>query len=309
MDKKKKLPLFRQKGFQLFLMNLPFFVLVFILCYLPLFGWSYAFVDFKPGLKLSQMNFVGFKYFSKMFADRIALREIGRVMLNTLGINMLGYLFSPLAMFFAMFLTEMRSKGFQKFVQTTTTLPNFVSWVTVYSVAFALFSVSDGLVNHVLLDLGVIDTEINFLISTDFLWLKMVLWGVWKGTGWSAILYFAAISAIDQELYEAAKVDGAGRFRMMWHITLPQLLPTFFVLLIMSIGNFLNNGMEQYLLFSNPMTASKLEVLDLYVYNQGLIKAQYSYTTAVGMLKSIIGIILVFGANRLSKTVRGYGIM
>jgi len=306
---KKKTPLFKQKGFHLFLMNLPFLVLVFILSYLPLRGWVNAFYNYKPGIPLSQSTFVGLKYFTMMFKDRLAVREVGRVMANTLGINLISYCFSPLAMFFAMFLTEMRGKWFKKFVQTATTLPNFISWVTVYAIAFSLFSVSDGLVNHLLLNLGIVNEPINFLTQTGGLWLKMVLWGVWKGTGWSAILYFAAISGIDQEMYEAAMIDGAGRFRMMWYITLPHLIPTFFVLLILSIGNFLNTGMEQYLLFSNPMTANRLEVLDLYVYNQGLVKVQFAYTTAVGMLKSIIGVILLFGANQLSKLIRGYGIL
>ncbi|NLD87395.1 MAG: sugar ABC transporter permease, partial [Clostridiales bacterium] len=225
------------------------------------------------------------------------------------GINLIGYCFSPIAMFFAMFLTEITNKKYKKFIQTATTLPNFVSWATVYSVAYAMFSVSDGLLNHILLDLGLIEQPINFLTSTKFLWLKMVLWQVWKGTGWSAIIYFAAISGIDQEMYEAAMIDGAGRYKTMWYITLPQLMPTFFVLLILSIGNFLNTGMEQYFIFSNPMTSDKLEVLDLYVYNQGIVKVQYPYTTAVGMLKSIVGIILLFFANKLSKLVRGYGIL
>ena len=306
---KKKIPLYKQKGFQLFLMNLPFLILVFILSYLPLRGWINAFYNYKPGIPLSQSTFTGLKYFTMMFSDRLAVKEIGRVMANTLGINIISYFFSPLAMIFAMFLTEIKSKWYKKFVQTATTLPHFISWVTVYAIAFALFSVNDGLINYLLLQFGWVEEPINFLVETKGLWLKMILWGVWKGTGWSAILYFAAISGIDQEMYEAAMIDGAGRFRMMLHITLPHLIPTFFVLLILSIGNFLNTGMEQYMLFSNPMTADKLEVLDLYVYNQGLIKVQYSYTTAVGMLKSIVGIVLLFGANQLSKMIRGYGIM
>jgi len=306
---KMKMPLFRQDGFQLFLMNLPFLVLIFMLCYLPMYGWTYAFFDYKPGMRLSQTPFAGLKHFHKLIQDRYAVLDIIRVLKNTLLINLYGYLFAPLPMLFAMFLSELKGRKFRKAVQTLTTIPHFISWVLVYAVAYAMFSVNDGLINNLLLGLGWIDHRINFLISPEFALLKMSLWGLWKGIGWSAILYFAAISGIDPELYEAAKVDGAGRFNIMLRITLPHLLPTFFVLLILSVASFLNTGMEQYYIFSNAMNRESLEVLDLYVYNQGIVGFNYPYATAVSMLKSFVGIILMFSANSLSKAVRGFGIM
>ena len=306
---KRKSPLIKQEGFQLFLCNIPFFILVFLLSYLPLRGWLMAFVNYKPGRLLRNCDFVGLANFAKMFQDKYAIKDIFRVLKNTFALNFLGWLFSPLPMFFAIFLSEMSGKRFKKLIQTLTTLPHFISWVLVYAVAYSMFSVGDGLINKILVDWGVIKAPINFLIQADGSWIKMALWGLWKSFGWSAILYFAAISSIDQELYEAARVDGAGRFRLMWHITIPHLMPTFFVLLILSIASFLDTGMEQYFLFSNAMNLRYLEVLDLYVYNLGIAGTSYSYATAVSILKSLVGIVLLISANGLSKKIRGYGIL
>jgi len=302
---KKKTPLFKQKGFHLFLMNLPFLVLVFILSYLPLRGWVNAFYNYKPGIPLSQSTFVGLKYFTMMFKDRLAVREVGRVMANTLGINLISYCFSPLAMFFAMFLTEMRGKWFKKFVQTATTLPNFISWVTVYAIAFSLFSVSDGLVNHLLLNLGIVNEPINFLTQTGGLWLKMVLWGVWKGTGWSAILYFAAMTNVNPELYEACKIDGAGPMRRTLVVTLPEMLPVVSFSLIMSLSTILSNDFEQVLLFYNPAVYNVGDIIDTWVYRVGLLNNQYSIGSAVSLMKAIVSMVLIVSANYVSRRLSG----
>lgn len=308
-ESKHNIKLLKNSGFNLFLMNLPFLFLVFLLCYLPIYGWAYAFFDYKPGLSLFDTKFVGLKYFNRLVQDRYAILDIARVLKNTFAMNFIGYLYAPIPMIFALFLSEVRGRHFKKIVQTLTTLPHFISWVLVFSVAYAMFSVGDGLFNKILLHQGLIDTPINFLINPDHTWLKMSLWTLWKGFGWNSILYFAAISGIDQELYEAAHIDGAGRFRIMWYITIPHLIPTFFVILVLSIAHFLNTGMEQYFLFSNPMNLSQIEVLDLYVYNQGITKGVYPYATAISMLKSIIGVLLLFMANKLSKIVRGVGVI
>ena len=291
------------------MMNSPFILLVIIICYLPLYGWIYAFYDYKPGVPLSKTVFTGLKYFNKIIQDKFAIADILRVLRNTFGIQIIGYLGAPLPMLFAIFLSEVRGRYFKRTVQTITTIPNFISWVLVYAVAYSMFSVSDGLINKILLSIGAIDTPKNFLVDARWIWLKMWLWSFWKTCGWSAIIYFAAIAGVGEELYEAARVDGAGRFRIIWYITIPHLLPTFFVLLILSIASFLNLGMEQYFVFSNGMIRNSIEVLDLYVYNQGMVMFQYPFTTAVGMLKSVIGILLLFFANKLSRTVRGEGIM
>lgn len=285
-------------------MSLPFLVAVFIFSYLPLYGWSYAFFDYHAGMKLKDSTFVGFKFFSNMVNNPISRNEILRVLKNTFGLSLLNILASPLPVVFAICLMELKAKRFRSVVQTLTTLPNFISWVLVYSVAWSIFSINDGFLNRLLMSANIISTEINFLASSDHVWLTMAGYSLWKTLGWNAIMYIAAITAIDSQQYEAAMVDGASRIQRMWYITVPGILPTYFVLLLLSIANFLNNGMEQYYLFANPMNKSAIEVLDLYVYNMGMVGQNISYSTAVGILKSLVSVGLLFFANGLSKVVR-----
>lgn len=306
---KVKKRLWEQPGFRLFLLTTPLLAMVFMFSYLPLTGWSYAFFDYRAGMKLHDTPFVGFKYFKSIFGSSVRMRDIARVMKNTLGMSLLGIATSPLPMLFAIMLYEMRSNGYRRVVQTLTTLPNFISWVLVYSVAYAMFSVGDGFVNRLLMKMGWIDSEINFLASREHVWITMWAYSTWKSLGWNAVMYLAALAGIDQELYEAARVDGAGRWNVILHIEIPGLLPTFFVLLLLSIANIINNGMEQYYVFANAMNKSSIEVLDLYVYNQGLAGNQMPYATAVGMLKSLISIILLSLANVASKAIRGESIL
>lgn len=289
-------------------MILPFLILVFMFSYYPLYGWIYALYDYHPPLKLSQSEFAGLKWFIMLFGNPTQAKQLGQVMLNTFAISGLGILTSVFPLGFAVFLMEIPFKGFRKVVQTLTTLPNFISWVLVYSIAFALFS-SSGAANHVLMDLNLIDAPIKFMDSDSHTWLKMCLWNVWKGLGWGAIMYLAAISGIDQTLYEAAKVDGAGRFQLIRHITLPGLLPTYFVLLMLSIANFLTNGIDQYYVFRNPFNLKYIQVLDLYVYLTGLGSSSISLATAVGVMKSIVSVTLLFIVNRISKMTRGESIV
>ena len=219
----------RRQGKIMFIMILPFLVLNFLFAYFPLHGWIYAFYDYRAPLRLDQCEFVGFKWFTMLFSNPTQMSQLGQVMINTFAMSLLGIATSILPLIFAIFLSEIQTKWFRKTVQTLTTLPNFISWVLVYSVAFSLFSTT-GMVNNVLETIGLISEPIKFLDSDTHTWLKMILWNTWKSLGWNAIMYLAAITGIDPGLYEAAKIDGAGRFRLMYHITLPELLPTFFVL-------------------------------------------------------------------------------
>ncbi|WP_371825338.1 ABC transporter permease [Paenibacillus soyae] len=294
--------------YRLFLMALPFLALAFVFCYLPLYGWIYAFYDYRPGIPLAQSEFMGFEWFTSMVSNEVQREEVMRVLRNTFAISTLNILTSVLPVIFAVFLAELRSAKFKKLVQTLTTLPNFISWVLVYSFAFMLFSVNNGFINNLLLDLGWISEPLNILASDDHTWLSMTLWSVWKGLGWGAIMYIAAIMGIDQEIYEAARVDGAGRFRLMWHVTIPGIMPTFFVLLLLSIGNFINNGMEQFYVFQNAMNMHNIEVLDLYVYNIGMTNSNFGFATAVSLLKSLVSLFLLFIANSMSKVIRGESI-
>lgn len=298
----------RRQGKIMFFMILPFLILNFLFAYFPLHGWVYAFYDYRAPLQLNQCEFVGFKWFTMLFSNPTQMAQLGQVMINTFAMSLLGIATSILPLIFAIFLSEIQSKWFRKSVQTLTTLPNFISWVLVYSVAFSLFSDS-GMINNVLQQLGVIAEPIKFLDSDSHTWLSMILWGTWKGLGWNAIMYLAAITGIDPGLYEAAKIDGAGRFRLMYHITLPALLPTFFVLLMLSIANFLNNGMDQYYVFQNAFNKTHIQVLDLYVYNIGLTGGSFSLATAIGMMKSIVSIVLLTIVNITSKRIRGESII
>ena len=213
-----------------------------------------------------------------------------------------------LPLFFAILLNEIKCKWFKTMVQTLTTLPNFISWVMVYSVAFCLFS-NTGMVNTLLQNLGWISEPIKFLDSDSHTWLTMLLWNTWKGLGWGAIMYLASITGIDQEQYEAARVDGANRFQLMRHITFPALLPTYFVMLMLSVANFLNNGMDQYFVFQNSFNKAHIQVLDLYVYNIGMTGSSLSLATAISMLKSVVSVVLLFVVNFVSKKTRGESII
>lgn len=293
--------------YSLFLMLLPILLLTFVFYYLPLWGWRFSFFDYTAGGTLSADNFVGFKWFTLLFQNPAAVNDIVRVLKNTLAMSGLGILTSWVPMAFAIFLNEIRSSRFKRLVQTLTTIPNFISWVLVYAIALAIFS-TNGFYNT-FLSFFSIESQTNWLMSGDHTWLKMLLWGMWKSLGWSAIIYIAAISGIDPQLYEAAKIDGAGRFQRMWHITVPSLMSTYMVLLLLSIAGSLSNGMEQYLMFSNAVNKESIEVLDLYVYNIGIDGGRIPLSTVIGMAKSLVSIALLFIANKVSKKVRGESII
>lgn len=300
------------KKYKLFLMMLPFLVAVFLFSYLPLYGWSYAFYNYKFGLPMSEQEFVGFKWFTEMVTNPGHRENILRVLKNTFGMSGLNLLTSWLPMVFAIFLNEITRTRFKKFVQIFTTLPNFISWALVFSFAMCLFSMDTGIYTKFMLAIGAIDQPVAWLNSSAHIWIKMWAWNTWKGLGWGAIMYLAAIAGIDQELYEAAKVDGANRWMQMRYITLPCLLPTFFVLLMLSISNILNNGMEQYMVFQNSMNKNTIEVLDLYVYNITIASkgtTLYSFATAIGILKTLVSVTLLFSANFVSKKLRGESIV
>ncbi len=294
--------------FQLFLMMLPFIALAFVFSYLPLYGWRYAFFEYKSGETLTMDKFVGFKWFTQLFQNAATKRDIVNVLKNTLAMSGLGIITSWIPMAFAIFLSEIKNSQFRQVVQTFTTIPNFISWVLVYAIALAIFS-TDGFINTMLTSITGEAVTTNYLMSNEHMWLKMLAWGLWKGVGWSAIIYIASISGIDQGLYEAATVDGAGRFARMWYITVPELIPTFCVLLLMSIANILSNGMDQYLVFSNAVNRESIQVLDLYVYNLGIGNGLIPLSTVIGMVKSVVSVVLLFAANGVSKAVRGESIV
>lgn len=294
--------------YKLFLMFLPVLILTFLFCYLPIYGWRFAFFNYEVGDQLSAENFVGFKWFSTLFLNAGYSKRLFEVLRNTLIMSGLGIATSWLPMAFAILLAEIRSSKFQRFVQTFTTIPNFISWVLVYSIALSIFS-TDGFLNSFLTDICGIPSATNYLLSAEGTWIKMLLWGTWKGIGWSAIIYIAGIAGIDQQLYEAARVDGANRWQCIRNVTIPGLMPTYCVMLLMSIAGILSNGMEQYLVFQNSANKDMIEVLDLYVYNIGIGSGMIPMSTVIGISKSVVAIVLLFIANRISKSVRGESII
>lgn len=300
MNKRALAPRKRKKNYRLLLMAAPFLLMVFLFNYVPIFGWIYSVFDYVPGVPLFECDFMGTEYFKMIFRDA----NVVRTLKNTIIFAAISILLTPLPMIFAIMLNEVKSGPVRKVVQTFTTLPNFISWVIIFSLAFAMFS-SDGMITTLLMDWGILKEPKSVLSSNESVYWFQTFLGQWKGLGWSSIIYLAAIAGIDQEQYEAAKVDGAGHFRCAIHVTLPAMLETYVVLFILNVGNFLNTGYEQYMLFKNAVTAQNIEVLDLYVYRIGLENMDYSYGVAISIVKSLISIALVIIANMVAKKIRG----
>ena len=294
------------RSFREFLYILPFIAVVLIFSYYPLYGWVYAFFDYKPPQALTPDKFVGLKWFKSMVENPVKVKQILQVLRNTFAISGLSLLFSWFPMIFAVFLNEIKCVPFKKFVQTVTTIPNFISWVLVFSIAYSVLN-STGVVNTILMNCHLIDRPIYFLKSTEHIYFKQWLWLTWKNAGWAAIMYIAAITGIDEQMIEAAKVDGASRMQIIRHITIPSILPTYFVIVMLNLANFLTNGMEQFYVFQNSFNKEYIQVLDLYVYNLAMGSGGYSLSVAVSILKSIVSIILLTLTNGFSKLVRGEG--
>ena len=289
----------RRKKYNLLFMTLPFMIIVLLFNYVPIFGWIYSVFDYIPGVSVFDCDFVGLDYFRLIFRDA----NVVRTLKNTFIFAVIGIVLTPLPMFFAILLNEIKCGPVRRVVQTFTTLPNFISWVIIFSLAFSLFA-TDGVVTTLIA--RITGSEVNSILSSgeSVYWFQTAL-GIWKSLGWSSIIYLAAIAGIDQEQYEAARVDGAGYVQCALHVTLPSLMETYVVLFILQIGNFLNTGYEQYMLFKNALTANNIEVLDLYTYRIGLENMDYSYGVAISILKSIVSISLVVLANMVAKKIRG----
>ena len=289
-----------------FLYVLPFIIIVLMFCYYPLYGWVYAFFDYKPPMQLTMDKFVGLKWFKSMVENPVKIKQVLGVLRNTFAISGLSLLFSWFPMIFAVFLNEIKCVPYKKFVQTVTTIPNFISWVLVFSIAFSIMN-STGVINQLLMNAHIIDRPIDFLKSTSHIYFKQWLWLTWKNAGWASIMYIAAITGIDEQMIEAARVDGASRMQIIRHITIPSILPTYFVIVMLNLANFLTNGMEQFYVFQNSFNKEYIQVLDLYVYNLAMGSGGYSLSVAVSILKTIVSIILLTLTNGFSKLVRGEG--
>lgn len=292
-----------KRELQLFLLALVFALFVVAFCYVPLLGWSIAFIDYNPGKSLFQQKFVGLTNFKLLWSSK---RDLGMAVRNTLALSGLSLLTMPVPLIFAILLSELPFKRLSKLTQTISALPYFISHVLLYAVCFSLFSPTDGAVNVILRLFYGPDYTSNLLAQPDVAWRMQTFICLYKGMGYSAIMYLSAMSGIDQELYDAASVDGAGRLAKILHVTIPGIMPTFIVLLVLNIAGMLSGaGFDQYYVFQNPMVLNKLEVLDTYIYKIGLRQNNFGFATAAGMLKSLISVMLLMLANRISKLVRG----
>lgn len=283
---------------------IPMCILI-VFAYGPMWGWIYAFFDYRIGMPLSECDFVGIKYFLIAIKDP----DLYRVLINTLAISFLALLTIPLSATFAILLSELRFVKYGKFVQTVTTLPYFMSWIIVFSICFVFFSPGSGVINTTLINAGIIKSPISPLENPDTVWAFQTVIRIWKELGYNSIIFFASITSIDAELYDAAKVDGAGRWNLIRHITIPGLAPTVLVLLLINVGFILSNGFDQFYVFYNGMVAPKIEVLDYYVYKLGMANGDIPYATAVSVAKTFISVILVFTTNKISKKISGQSVL
>jgi len=291
----------KKRGLQYLLITIPFILFTFAFSYIPLFGWSFSFYQYKVALGLSGSKFVGLEHYARLLTDP----QIRRTLRNTLVQSGLSLLFSPVPMFVAIGMNEIRNMRVKKFVQTVTTLPHFISWIVLFGLSYVFFA-SDGALNQILEIIGLKKFQFGLLGEKSLTWGVQQGLGMWKGVGWSAIIYMAAIAGIDTEMYDAAKVDGANKLQLIRHITLPGILPTYVVLFLLSVGNVLNTGFDQYFMFWNPMVAERIENLDYLIYRTAFGDTiNYSYSITIGIVKSLIGVALMFVVNALSKRIRG----
>lgn len=304
---KKPLMKLIMKQRYLILMIMPFVIWAAIFKYLPLWGWIMAFQDYKPkaGMGLLDYPFVGLKHFIALFQDPMFYD----VMRNTLGMSLMQlFIGFPLPVIFAIMLNEVKNIRFKKFIQTSTYLPHFVSWVIVAGIFTNLLS-GDGAVNELLLFLGIIKEPISFFSIPKWFWGICTSAEVWKELGWNSIIFLAAITSIDPTLYEAAKVDGASRLQSIRHITLPGISNTILVILVLDIGWMISIGFEKQYLLGNSLVQDYAKVLDLYILDYGIKLGRYSFGTAIGIFKSAVSILLLFGANQLAKRWRGQSVI
>ncbi len=270
---------------------------VAIFSYYPMYGIIYGFFNYYPGVDLFETEFVGLKH----FIDFFKLPDVWLIFRNTLAISILNLTIGFVApIVLALLFNEIGHTYFKRIIQTVSYLPYFVSWVVVASLIFAMLG-GDGVVNTVLVKAGIIQNPIGFVTEGKNMWTLLVGTNVWKNIGYGSIIYLSAISGIEHELYQAGTVDGLSRWGMVKHITLPGIAPTILLLFILGIGGILNAGFEQQLLLGTPQTRDYYEVIDTYIYRYGIQLGNYSFSTAVGFFKSIIGILLVFATNALAK--------
>ncbi|WP_066196698.1 ABC transporter permease [Gracilibacillus timonensis] len=305
LKKQNKIQFFRnlKRDRYLYLLALPGIMYFLIFKYLPMYGITIAFQDFSPYLGFKESPWIGFEHFQRFFTND----DFWMLLRNTLAISFLNIIFFfPLPIILSLLLNELRSQFYKRTVQSLVYLPHFLSWVIIASLSFILLGKSDGIVNFIINELGF--AKIDFLTNPDIFWFLITGQSIWKEVGWGTIIFLAAIAGVNTELYEAAKIDGANRFRQIWHVTLPAIRNVVVILLILRLGDVIEVGFEQIFLMYNGAVSEVAEVFDTYVYRVGIQQGQFSYSTAVGIFKSLVGLVLVVVANKISKRFGEEGI-
>jgi len=279
----------------LYLLAIPVIAYYMIFCYIPMFGLVIAFKDYQMSKGILGSSWVGFKYFKEFFSGIY----FGRTLKNTLLISLYDLVFGfPAPIIFALLLNQLKNKYFKKFVQTTTYLPHFISTVVICGMIVDFFS-NDGLISQVLQMFGMPD--INYLGSKKYFRSVYVITNIWQNIGWNSIIYLSALAMVNMELYEAADIDGASWFQKIIHVTLPEIMDTIIIMLILRIGQLLNVGYEKIILLYSPATYSVADIISSYVYRMGIGGARYSYSAAVSIFQSVVNIVLLYIANTISK--------
>lgn len=292
-----------KRGLPVYLMILPGVLFFIVFKYIPMGGILIAFQHYDPFDGFLQSQWVGFDNFRRLFQDP----DFWKIFRNTLVISALNlFLFFPVPILLSLLLNEVRLKWFKKGAQTLLYVPHFLSWVVIVSMTVLLFSAQDGGINNLLSTWGY--ERIEVMTNPEYFRIVYLLQVIWKEAGWSAIIFLAALASVDPTLYEAARVDGASRLRQIWHINLPALRSTIIILFILRLGHVMDTGFEHILLLQNSLNIDISEVFDTYVYRVGIIEAEFSYTTAVGLFKALIGLALVYLANRASRKIGEEGV-
>ncbi len=290
----------RQKN--IYIMLIPVIAYYVLFAYVPMFGNIMAFQDYKITRGIFESNFVGFKHFNSFLNDVYFWRLIK----NTIRINVYGLVFGfPAPIIFALLLNEVRNISFKKTVQTITYMPHFISTVIICGMITS-FVAREGVINSIIVSLG--GSPLEFMTDPKYFVGIYTISGIWQNMGWSSIIYISALSSIDQELYEAASIDGASRWKQTIHITIPGILPTVSILLIMQIGQMLSVGFEKVMLLYNPSIYETADIISTYVYRQGILGANYSYSAAVGLFNSVVNFILLVSVNAFSRKISGNGL-
>ena len=284
------------------------FVFLLVFNYAPMFGIALAFkkgdyvIDIKDAIFNSDS--AGLENFAKFLTDP----EFKDVVINTLGMNVLSLIITfPAPIIFALLINEVKNKEFKRVTQTVSYFPFFLSWIVFGGIILNMLDSQTGIVNDILVSLKLVEEPINFGKS-EYFWGLIIVTGLIKGVGWGSIIYLAAIAGIDKSMYEAADIDGANRWSKMLFITLPSILPTITVYLILAVSGILNSGFDQIWIFRNQMNLDRSEVIDTYVYQYGILKKRHSYATAIGLVKSLVAFVLLIFSNTLSKKLTGRGI-